>query len=345
MGEVYEATDLVLERQVALKILPPDLVSRADRVHRFVQEAKRASALNHPHIVTVHEIGQVVVEGRQIHYIAMELVQGTTLQEEIHRLRAPLKRLLTLLAQVADALAKAHATGIVHRDLKPQNIMVTGDGYAKVVDFGLAKLFEPRIVVGSSDITADRDSITIESGLLGTVGYMAPELIDRRPADHRADIFSFGCIVYEAITRERAFDANSDVDVLYKILHESPAPITGLSEDVPPELQRLVERCLEKSPDERYQSLRDVALELRGIERRFSSESGGSTLRAALVQSPFFRRRFVWASVLLAVITSVIALALLKRPFEVEKAPVMRALVRWPSNEYDCRISPALSMV
>src|SRR5437867_5774022 len=151
MGEVYEAEDLVLERRVALKVLNPELLNRPDRVRRFVQEAKSASALNHPHILTVHEVGEGEADGQAVHYIAMELLEGTTLRVEIHIRRTPLKRLLGILRQTADALAKAHATGIVHRDLKPDNIMVTSDGYAKVIDFGLAKLAEPAIVMSSAD--------------------------------------------------------------------------------------------------------------------------------------------------------------------------------------------------
>src|SRR5581483_9863140 len=258
MGEVYEAHDTVLERRVAVKILSPELFGRPDRIQRFIQEAKSASALNHPHILTVYDIGKGEVDDVPVHYIAMELVEGATLRDLIHAKRPPLKVLVDVLIQVADALAKAHQTGLIHRDLKPENIMVTSDGYAKIIDFGLAKLAEPRVVHST-----DSDSATLsrEGGLLGTVGYMAPEQVEQKTLDARADIFSFGCIVYEAVTRSRAFAANSDVEILYKILHNPPPPIAAA--DVPPELKRLVERCLEKSPEDRYQSMRDVALELR----------------------------------------------------------------------------------
>ena len=168
MGEVYKAYDSTLDRYVALKILPAELVERPDRVQRFIQEAKSASALSHPHIVTVYEIGQDKVDGRPIHYIAMELLDGTTLREEIHGKRAPVKRLLELLSQVADALAKAHAAGIIHRDLKPDNIMVTGGGYAKVLDFGLAKLVEPQVWGSRDGPGLPTTPRTSEGAILGT---------------------------------------------------------------------------------------------------------------------------------------------------------------------------------
>jgi serine/threonine protein kinase/Tol biopolymer transport system component len=333
MGEVYEAFDLVLERRVALKILNPELIDHPDRVRRFVQEAKSASALNHPHILTVHEIGEDVIDGRPAQFIAMELVEGTTLREEIHLRRTPLRRLLLLLAQTADALAKAHAGGIIHRDLKPDNVMVTADGYAKVIDFGIAKLAEPRVVAEQG---SDTVSLTREGNLLGTVGYMSPEQIEQKPVDHRSDIFAFGCILYEAATRSRAFQAESDVEVLYKILREPPPPIPLAEESVPLEVRRMIERCLEKRPQDRYQSMRDVALELRSIDPLLSGEPQrfGMQRRA--------RRRTALAIALaLMILTSIVAMVVLSRRTQRPVAtPVMRALVRWPSDEEDCRISP-----
>src|SRR5262249_21843739 len=180
MGEVYVARDLVLERRVALKILSPELFDRPERIAQFVQEAKKASALNHPHILTVHEIGEQDVDGSRIHFIAMELVEGMTLRQEIVQRHVPLPRVLNVLAQVADALAKAHESGIIHRDLKPENIMVTADGYAKIIDFGLAKLAGPRVVFGNDDASAEAITVAHKGGLLGTIGYMAPEQIEQQ---------------------------------------------------------------------------------------------------------------------------------------------------------------------
>ena len=219
MGEVYLAQDQSLERNVALKILPPELVRSEERVRRFVLEAKSASSLSHPNIVTIYEIGQDGVrspgepESGPLHFISMELVSGKTLSTLIHDDHVDLRTLLGYLAQAADGLAKAHAAGIIHRDLKPGNIMVTGDGFAKVLDFGLAKLTEKRdagVEVSSAPtLVAD---VTGEGMVVGTAGYMAPEQVQGKAVDHRADIFSLGCILYEAATRRRPFAAETGVE-------------------------------------------------------------------------------------------------------------------------------------
>src|SRR5437660_3651185 len=202
MGEVYLAQDMRLDRKVALKILPAEVASNRDRMERFVREAKSAAALNHPYIAQIFEIG----EHDGTHFIAMEFIDGVTLGEMIHRDQASLEKLLKYLIQVAEGLTKAHAAGIVHRDLKPDNIMITRDDYAKVLDFGLAKLIEPQRTfesgqVGSSDIaTAIMQQQSIPGMVMGTIGYMSPELARCRLNEiyHRSDIFSFGCILFEA---------------------------------------------------------------------------------------------------------------------------------------------------
>src|SRR4030095_16495060 len=217
MGEVYKATDTRLDRSVALKILPAALVTDSERVRRFIGEAKAASALNHPHIITIYEIGEVQLEddhGESVtHYIAMEYISGATLHLKIHREDLELKKLLEYFAQTAEGLAKAHAAGIVHRDLKPENIMVTEDGYAKILDFGLAKLIEatePDAQAGADPgeaATAVMDK-TRPGVVMGTIGYMSPEQAQGKLVDQRSDIFSFGCILYEATTRHKPFQGD-----------------------------------------------------------------------------------------------------------------------------------------
>lgn len=279
MGEVYVARDTNLDRTVALKILPPQLTRSEERVRRFMQEARSASSLSHPHIVTIHEIGNAAVESERedapksdpIHYIAMELIDGATLGAKIHRDRAELRTLLGYLQQAAEGLAKAHAAGIVHRDLKPDNIMVTSDGYAKILDFGLAKLQVRKDADASIDGATEVRADTRDGTVLGTVGYMSPEQVQGKQVDHRADIFSFGCILYEATTRQRPFRADSDVDVMHQILHDKPQPIEEVNPDAPAELRRIIRRCLAKEPDKRFQSMKDLALELGEIVDEFDT--------------------------------------------------------------------------
>ncbi len=296
MGEVYLAQDRSLERNVALKILPPDLVRSEDRVRRFRLEAKSASSLSHPNIVTIYEIGEDAVRSpglepsSSVHYISMELVNGKTLSNLIHEDRTDLRTLLGWLAQAADGLAKAHGVGIVHRDLKPGNIMVTNDGFAKVLDFGLAKLTERSAgaadasATGGPALTQDATGIGV---IVGTVGYMAPEQVAGKSVDHRADIFSFGCILYEAATRRAPFAAETSIETMHRILNEKPAPIEEINPQVPAELRRLIRRCLAKNPEQRLQSMKDLALELREIVDDYdalsASASSGSLAGASAV--------------------------------------------------------------
>ena len=274
MGEVYLARDSTLDRDIALKVLP-QMAQDDERVRRFVLEARSASSLSHPHIITVYEIGcEPVISANgarpeKVNYIAMELVDGDSLADIIHGNKADLKSVLGYLAQAADGLAKAHASGIVHRDLKPGNIMVTRDGYAKVLDFGLAKLVEKDTSPDATINIATKQALTMDGMIVGTIGYMPPEQILGRPVDHRSDIFSFGCILYEAITRQRPFTANSQFEALQKIVHEHPAGVEAFVPDAPMELRALVARCLAKLPEDRIQSMRDVATELRRIANSY----------------------------------------------------------------------------
>ena len=277
MGEVYKAQDMTLERTVALKILPPDLVRNEERVRRFMQEAKSASSLNHPNIVTIHEIGQFSVADQSLHFIAMELVDGYTLRRKIHEEHTDLRTLLQYLAQAADGLAKAHAAGIVHRDLKPENIMVTRDGFAKVLDFGLAKLSIKQSTPDATTEATEARQVTREGVVMGTVAYMSPEQVQGKVVDHRSDIFSFGCILYEAATRQRPFAADSDFELMHKIVSEKPQPVDEINPNVPAEVRRMVRRCLAKDPEKRYQSMKDIAIELAEIVDEFDELSVSTT--------------------------------------------------------------------
>ena len=272
MGEVYLAEDLRLHRKVALKILPAAVATDQDRMRRFELEATAAAALNHPHIAHIYEIG----ESAGTHFIAIEHIDGDTLRDKIHRDKVPLQKLLKYLTQVADGLTKAHSAGIVHRDLKPDNIMITRDDYAKILDFGLAKLIEPRSPLGtlgsgsaSETGTAIMAHHSLAGMVMGTVGYMSPEqaLGKVKEIDQRSDIFSFGCILFEAATGNKPFEGQDILDSLHKIVHAPTPQIKETNANAPPELQRIVGRCLAKDPDERYQTIKDVALELKEVRQ------------------------------------------------------------------------------
>src|SRR5881227_2865054 len=280
MGEVYLAEDTRLHRKVALKILPTELAANKDRMRRFEQEAQAAAALNHPNIAHVYEIG----ERDGVHFIAMEFIDGFTLRELIHGKQSDLRKLLRYLQHVAEGLAKAHAAGIVHRDLKPDNIMITRDGHAKILDFGLAKLIAPQqsgLTGGepSEQATAILQQHSTPGVVLGTVGYMSPEQAQgkTKEIDHRSDIFSFGCMLYEAVTKQKAFTGKDAIDTLNKIIREPTAPITDFRTDAPDHLQRIVRRCLAKDPEDRYQTIKDVAIELRELRRELPGSAGIDT--------------------------------------------------------------------
>ena len=336
MGEVYKAHDLALERTIALKILPPELVRNEERVRRFVQEAKAASSLNHPNIITIHEIGQAEVssdgsgaDSKPVHYIAMELIDGATLRRKIHHDDTDLRTLLGYLAQAAEGLSKAHAAGIIHRDLKPENIMITRDGYTKVLDFGLAKLSVKKSA-DASEATAVRHD-TRDGALLGTVAYMSPEQVQGKAVDHRSDIFSFGSIVYEAATRQRPFVADSDVEVMHKIIHEKPAAIDSIAPQVPAELRRLVRRCMAKDPDKRYQSMKDIALELSEIVDEFEELSASATSASRSVPSDVFSspgspRRLVRAAIAAVAVLALGAMAVSVFLWRESRRPVSGAV-------------------
>jgi serine/threonine protein kinase/tetratricopeptide (TPR) repeat protein len=270
MGEVYLAQDTRLDRKVALKILPADLAANRDRIQRFVREAKSAAALNHPNIAHIYEIR----ESNGQNFIAMEFIDGRTFSDVI-RSETDLRRLLRYLQHVVDGLSKAHAAGIVHRDLKPDNIMVTRDGHVKILDFGIAKLIETQTL--SSTSSEIDTAITLQHSqpgmVLGTVGYMAPEQARGRTndIDRRSDIFSFGCILFEAVTGHKAFPGEDAIDTLNKIIRGSPPPITDFRPDASNRLQRIVGRCLAKDPKNRYQTTKDLSIELWELRRELAN--------------------------------------------------------------------------
>jgi len=291
MGVVYKARDTHLDRLVAIKILPADKVLDPDRRRRFTQEAKAASALNHPGIVTIHDIAQH--DG--IDFIAMELVPGRTLDRVIPRHGLDPKETLDYGVQIADALAAAHAAGIVHRDLKPANVIVTDQGRVKLLDFGLAKLVERvglQSLAGAPTATLGTP-VTGRGEIMGTVAYMAPEQAEGKTIDARSDVFSFGAVLYEMVTGQRAFHGDSPLSTLTAILREEPKPISGTNAGLPSELQRIIVRCLRKDPARRWQSMADVTLALRELNEEL--DSGSVTLSTPLGARPF--RAWITAAV------------------------------------------------
>jgi Tol biopolymer transport system component/predicted Ser/Thr protein kinase len=268
MGVVYKARDLHLDRFVALKTLPPERVADPDRKRRFVQEAKAASALNHPSIVHIYDIAS----NEGVDFIAMEYVEGKTLQERIGRRGLPFSETLKYAIQVADALAKAHSVGIIHRDLKPSNIMVNEDGIVKVLDFGLAKLSEQTQgdeFITSTATAAEERPVTEKGTIVGTVAYMSPEQAEGKPVDSRSDIFSFGSVLYEMITGRRAFQGANKISTLSAILSKEPAPV-GL--DIPHDLEKTVTRCLRKDPSRRFQNMADLKVALEELKEESDSQ-------------------------------------------------------------------------
>ena len=260
MGEVYRAKDLKLGREVALKVLLKEFASDADRRRRFEQEARAASALNHPNIVHIYDIGQE----DDTHYIVMELIEGSNLRQLLVDAPFDNERLLALSRQIAAGLANAHQAGIVHRDIKPENIMVTADGFVKILDFGLAKLLEIPFETHSEMATMARYG-TRDGMLIGTVEYMSPEQAEGKAVDQRSDQFAFGLILYEMATGAMAFRRETAIQTLASIIEHEPRAIFELNSKCPEDLTRVVRRCLEKSPDERYQDTSELVRELKSV--------------------------------------------------------------------------------
>ena len=285
MGVVYRARDMHLDRAVAIKILPPDKVADPGRKLRFVQEAKAASALNHPNIITIHDIRT----HNGVDFIVMEYVAGQTLAALIPSRGMRAAQAMKYAVQMADALSQAHGAGIVHRDLKPANVMVTEEGRVKVLDFGLAKLLEPADY-SSEATTLAVQPMTEEGALVGTPAYMSPEQAEGRKLDARSDVFSFGTILYEMVTGRKPFTGDSWLSILSKILKEDPTPPGQLAGPLPPELEKTILRCLRKDPARRFQTMADLKVALEDVARE--SDSGKQLQRRST------RRRWVWAALL-----------------------------------------------
>jgi serine/threonine-protein kinase len=268
MGEIYKAQDTRLNRFVAMKVLSTANAGDVERRRRFVQEAQAASALNHPNIITIHDV--VSTDG--LEFMVMEFVAGVTLDDLVPKHGLNVQKTLDISVQMADALQTAHAAGIVHRDLKPGNVMVTGTGLVKILDFGIAKLTGPTPAMKATDETLPIDSpMTVEGSILGTVCYMSPEQAQAKPVDPRSDIFSFGLVLYEMLTGQKAFSGDSALSTLSAILRDEAKPISQVVEGVPPELEAIVNRALRKEADQRWQSMQEMRAALLLLKQKADS--------------------------------------------------------------------------
>jgi predicted Ser/Thr protein kinase len=291
MGEVYRARDTRLDRSVAIKVLPADVSANAERKQRFEREARTISSLNHPNICALYDVGHQ--DGMD--YLVMEYLEGETLEKRLEKGPLPTEVLLRHAIEIADALEKAHRSGVIHRDLKPGNIMVTKTG-AKLLDFGLAKAEQTAFAGDISKLATLSKPLTAEGTIVGTFQYMAPEQLEGKEADARTDIFAFGAVLYEMATARAAFAGKTKASLIAAILSAEPAPISTLQPMTPPALERLVRGCLEKDPDERWQTAHDVKLQLRAIAEG-GSQSG---LPAPVSARRRIRERLGWAAAAVA---------------------------------------------
>jgi serine/threonine protein kinase len=317
MGEVYRARDSKLNRDVALKVLPPDMVRDADRLRRFELEARSASALNHPAIVAIYDLG----EAESQHYMTMELIDGETLRALLKNDALPLRRALQIAAQVADGLAKAHDAGIIHRDLKPENIMISNDGFAKILDFGLAKLVDDSAPAATTTVRAG----TLPGSVMGTVSYMSPEQASAQIVDTRSDQFSFGLVLYEMLSGRRAFSRATAAETIAAVIREEPSSLAELAPSVPAPVRWMVDRCLSKAPGDRYASTRDLARDLASARDNLSALTGHThaTAPAGLPQSRFaWRESIAWTIAALAVVALLVVWARRSEPPVGDQPPL-----------------------
>jgi serine/threonine-protein kinase len=268
MGEVYLAEDSRLNRRIALKILPENLAADSDRLRRFEQEARAVSALNHPNILTIYEFGAE----NKTHFLASEFIKGTTLREKLQSRLIDLTETLDIAVQIVSALEAAHSAGIIHRDIKPENVMIREDGIVKVLDFGLAKLSEPPVVADGLNEEAETQMQTEAGVVMGTVAYMSPEQARARPVNAQTDIFSFGIVLYEMVTRKQPFTGETINHTIVAILEKEPPPLSEFAKNYPPEIERIIFKALAKNKDERYQSAKDLLVDLKNLQKRLEFE-------------------------------------------------------------------------
>jgi eukaryotic-like serine/threonine-protein kinase len=325
MGEVYRARDTRLERDVAVKVLPTNLSSDPCLRQRLEREAKAVSKLAHPHICTLHDIGHQ----NGIDFLVMELVEGETLEHRLIKGPLPLEQTLRFAAQIADALAKAHKLGITHRDLKPSNVMLTKTG-AKLMDFGLAKESGPAPLAATlTEMTADQAKLTVEGTIVGTFQYMAPEQLEGKEADARTDIFALGDVIYEMATGKPAFSGKSRASLIAAVLSSEPQPMAALQPMTPPALERVVKRCLAKEPDDRWQTARDLELELQWM-----AEGGGQT--AGTAPSPASRRnreRLAWSTACALAVALIVTAIWWRNPRLPEQTMYFSAPLALPAHD------------
>jgi len=339
MGEVYRARDERLKRDVAIKVLPAELAADPERRTRFEREARAASALSHPNILTIYDIGTA----DKTVYIAMELIEGGTLRDLTASGPVPTRKLLELATQIAEGLSAAHQAGIVHRDLKPANVMVSKHGYAKILDFGLAKLVTPESDEVSGLQTAAGDG-TRPGLVMGTVGYMSPEQASGRPTDFRSDQFSFGSILYEMATGKRAFERGTTAETLTAIIREEPDPVSQLNARIPAPVRWIVERCLSKDPEDRFGTTKDLARDLAAIRDHLSEAPvSGTTDQTAAAASAVKAGRRAWLRPLVAaLIAAVVGIVgyFAGRGHAAAAPPSFRELTFQRGEIFNARFSP-----
>ncbi len=329
MGVVWKALDTDLNRHVAVKVLPPEVAESNERRRRFQREAEVAAGLKHPNIAVIHGVG----EDESVPYLVMELVEGKTLRElAVSRSQEP-REWLRLALPIAEGMAHAHTHGIVHRDLKPDNVMVTDDDQVKILDFGLAKILEPEEPSGAAAGTkmdTISEELTRMGKVYGTVTYMSPEQARGLPVDSRTDLFSFGVLLYELVSGKPPFGGETHMDTLTSIIHDRPAPVTERNPGVPAELERIIDKCLEKQPRDRYQDTRDLVVDLRRLRRGTDSQpvqrAEGSVPVSIAAETPH-RHTGRWI-VIAAIVAAIAVLAIGFRP------------LLWPAPEAVANLRP-----